>query len=797
MQERNPVNPANPVNPVYELRLGTAMRVIAMSASHARIAPKNRRTGRHGFTLIELMIVIALTAILLTLVFKPLIDSFNLTSRAATQIDTQVNARGVLREMTNLLSNAVFVYDNMQTPINLWFPTQGGATETGTPNPEQGIVRARFAMVEYVLPARQLDQRPGGTPLDPTTQQPIYGSGNTPGQRGYALPLAPGRALGRVFIGLIRNNSINDSHLPDLNYPEDTPQNGMPLVPYGNRFEDGALGSARDNRYTIWKAEVLAYILNPEDANNPNARYVPNLKLFHTYRPGGDPNNPNDITNDRGHPLRLHDPNFFYDNSVAGDPSFNQGNPQYWAVPGWRDLNNDGRVQIWENWRAVSDSLMPLNRVDMVALERDEVSNAITFYDAQGNPTQADDGRPLARLLATFSPGFVENDLGAATALNNTGNESPNPAPTLFKSQYTHWATPFRVLVYRTSDQNPDASPLTRNPLEVYVSDGMTGKIAQGMLAPNAPPPDPSVASDVGPGLDATGRFTNPNATFAFTVDPLRGTVNFAFPSSAILRDANNNPVPARFSPVEVNESYFNDYPNGERARKRHLDLRFLPQTTWNGNPLNAIALSPLAPTRPWYSSVRIVPGSERVIGPDQNPGPNYGYPVMYRRVSSMAGGEVGKNEYKINYENGLNADASDPLDPRVRLGFIEFNSVTDGSSSDDEKNYNWHEVFTVPNNEVRNVEDPAGALNQGRKYRPNGIPNLRVNRQTGQNEYVDPIEVTFSFQMNRPKDVVKVDYMTREIMTVAVEARLYDARTNAPQSTSLTQKVRVRNLQR
>ena len=110
---------------------------------------------------------------------------------------------------------------------------------------------------------------------------------------------------------------------------------------------------------------------------------------------------------------------------------------------------------------------------------------------------------------------------------------------------------------------------------------------------------------------------------------------------------------------------------------------------------------------------------------------------------------------------------------------------------------FNWPDNSADPT--LAAVEDPAGTRNSGlfgRQYRPHGIPHLRVNRN-GQNEPVAPLEVTFSFQMNRPKDVVKVDYMTREMINVVVEARLYDAHTNAPQSTSLAQKVKVRNLQR
>ena len=49
---------------------------------------------------------------------------------------------------------------------------------------------------------------------------------------------------------------------------------------------------------------------------------------------------------------------------------------------------------------------------------------------------------------------------------------------------------------------------------------------------------------------------------------------------------------------------------------------------------------------------------------------------------------------------------------------------------------------------------------------------------------------------MIRANDVVKVDYMTRDLMNVALEVRLYDAHTGQPQIISLSDKIKVRNLQ-
>ena len=246
-------------------------------------------------------------------------------------------------------------------------------------------------MLEAVTPARQLDQsaytydangNPVATPIDPTTNQPIYDPNLSPGLSGYQLPLAPGRVLTRIFVGLNSNAVDNGT--------------GLPITPYSNKFED--VRSSTDNRYTLYRADVTAYIQDPTVANpTPSTPYVPNLGLFHTVNAAGVvTDNPNDT-------LRLHDPNFFYDNSPAGG---NAGNSLKWAVKGWVDLNHDGICEIWENWAAVSASLMPKERVDMVALDRASDTNLITYYDAHGDPERK---RPAERT----HPRGLQTDLRA------------------------------------------------------------------------------------------------------------------------------------------------------------------------------------------------------------------------------------------------------------------------------------------------------------------------------------------------------------------------------------------------
>ena len=59
------------------------------------------------------------------------------------------------------------------------------------------------------------------------------------------------------------------------------------------------------------------------------------------------------------------------------------------------------------------------------------------------------------------------------------------------------------------------------------------------------------------------------------------------------------------------------------------------------------------------------------------------------------------------------------------------------------------------------------------------------------------PITVTYQFQTNLSGYTMKADYLTRQLMTLAMGVRLYELNSGQPQQVTLTQKIKVRNLQR
>jgi len=693
---------------------------------------RTRQAAQRAFTLLELLVVIALTAVLIILIFKPLTDSINLTNRAGTQIESQTAAREILREITTELASAAAVYDNSkpEAKVNLWL-----SDKTGAPF----VYPAQYAKIDYVMAARQLENQStnGKYITDPTTGQQIQKDTDP---QNIALSVTPGRTITRMFLGSRDNTSGPDT--------SGGKTSGMPVVNplanpvvfhgYANRWEDPT-NTQVDNRISLFKAEVQAFILDPTGATK---KFVPNIALFHTLNattglPDNDPTNNNII---------IDDPNFFYDTTLI---------PAAYAPPGV-NINGRGEIPMWECWRTVSHSMLPLLKADLVGLARDSSNNIV--YDAANRPT--------VRLLASFTPTYVQNDPGLASSLENTGAETPYTAATQFTSTHGAWNTPYRVLVYRGASDKDD--PLAQNPLNWYESDNKAGPGNASDFITHL-----GAGADVGPQMTVspTGAliFNNPTPEMAFTVDPKRGAINFNFPQSVYVHDNKGVALPVLFNSADVNAQIFDTtYPDNP---KRYLWLG-VPTASSIWNVPNGAALNPLEQ----IPTARVVPGTERIFGPDQRPGLHYGQRIQYSRVSANVGA-IGANQYKINYQDiGDANNSSIANDVHVKAGYIEFDSNND----------------TASNPNLTGQENPNLA-----QYRPHSLPELTFDPVNGVNVPAAPVEIYYQFQMNRPNDVVKIDYMTRDLMNVALEVRLYDPGSARPQDTQLASKVEVRNLQR
>jgi hypothetical protein len=209
---------------------------------------------------------------------------------------------------------------------------------------------------------------------------------------------------------------------------------------------------------------------------------------------------------------------------------------------------------------------------------------------------------------------------------------------------------------------------------------------------------------------------------------------------------------------------------------QRFIDLRVLPQADGSEGPLTPVG-----------HKVSIVPGSEEVEGPDQNPGPNYGNRVRYVRTTGIPG----PNQYRINY-----TDLPEPTDytllgltPAAVAGFDRNTYNRDNFVSaiiQPQFKAGYIQLCSDPN-----VPIPADAPN---------VPNGPI-----QNESEIRVNYRFQFTASRTgssatlpgaaRDVFAVDYDSRQLMNVLLTIRNYpQSSVPNPQTITLQSTAKVRN---
>jgi prepilin-type N-terminal cleavage/methylation domain-containing protein len=187
------------------------------------------RSARRAFTLIELIIVIALTAVLSTLLFVPLIQGFRYTSQAQTIAAAQDGQRLLLREISRDLASAAGVRNTQACYLNVNV-LQKSSAEMGTKSGTQALAHLYNAYFDIVPPMPNCQNQTGSTcsmngstvtiVTDPTTKQTVIvrnksasasGSVSKSGDASQATyvetpslvaPIAPSSTFTRYFVGL-------------------------------------------------------------------------------------------------------------------------------------------------------------------------------------------------------------------------------------------------------------------------------------------------------------------------------------------------------------------------------------------------------------------------------------------------------------------------------------------------------------------------------------------------------------------------------------------------------------------
>lgn len=578
---------------------------------------------RRAFTLVEMLIVLAITAILITLIGIPLVQGFNLTRASQAFAEAQGVAREVASRFNRELSTAATVLDNStpEAAVEVKMPLRGGGW---------GYIRLHNAKIDFVAPAQGDPTNPGFNPgrnrVDPTLRTSI-------GQ--VILPVAPGQRMTRYFIGLRRpilNNNAEGLYVNSY----------FPVMPGANQGDN--------NLFVLYRADVEPYVFS-QQLN----RYVPNTDFFPV-----DP---------AGRPV-LNDPGFFlfvpfqpYDNLAA-----HQQRVRNWVAIS-RPVVQDDRTdmiaaEVDEATQEVAyDGNFPRIK-SMVSFRPARVNSE----PAPGNEThragiEAIDER--FRLASEFysseRPGWT------ADSVVRLFRRDPRsvPAPPYYVGRNLDGV--YQIAVFRPGtdvDERVDGVP-------VFNVSGYQASLAAG---------DPRIGPNIYPSPGIL-------ELMFFTVDERRGRIVASFPARAAfgyvptLADTTvpNGTLTGWMS--STTRQQFN--PSGDLAR-RFVDLRdvtVFPTVSPNFNPLAPVVLGY---QNPWAF---ITPGSEVIYAPDQRPGPNFGRPVRYVRAApgETVGLNQYRINYTDIQEANYNAlglpspnsnnDVRLYIQPRFKKGYVEFNS--------------------------------------------------------------------------------------------------------------------------
>src|SRR4051794_3691147 len=116
-----------------------------------------RAAARRGFTLIELVVVVALTSILLLLLLGPIGQALNLTSRGQALVAGQDNVRHAQARVYRELTQAMLVH--LDRPLNVWHYSQYDQNDPrfkDFPQPTDASIPQRYqlngACMDVILP---------------------------------------------------------------------------------------------------------------------------------------------------------------------------------------------------------------------------------------------------------------------------------------------------------------------------------------------------------------------------------------------------------------------------------------------------------------------------------------------------------------------------------------------------------------------------------------------------------------------------------------------------------------------
>jgi prepilin-type N-terminal cleavage/methylation domain-containing protein len=312
-------------------------------------------------------------------------------------------------------------------------------------------------------------------------------------------------------------------------------------------------------------------------------------------------------------------------------------------------------------WRKYAKPIVPLGQVDMV------------------NVTYDDNGNPRVEPLMQLTPALVVNQMGAPIETDTLGDEGAGAPPVQIRFPLGLWdVSPesFRLVAFRS---RPDALQHNEPLRYFYLAPNGNGEwyIRYYRATPDRRERDEWVANlTLIQRMIETGRpepnWLNPTLDYYQDVEPMAFSVNteaglvdlalpwwFQYPAEGVI-----------FATDAINARYNNALsqdPNNAPNIRRYVSLMDLDNDGAMDDARNHLT----------FPSASIVPGSEVVIGPDQRPGPNYGSPIRYQRVSA-SNATPGLNQYRILYQDAApyqEVRRAYGFAPQLLRGYIEFYS--------------------------------------------------------------------------------------------------------------------------
>ena len=169
-----------------------------------------RRTLRAAYTLVELITVIAISAILMTLIVLPMVQSFNLSKQAQAFAEAQDRARRLGEQIAREIGVSAGVRDNSGIRGVIAVDPLNGPLDASYASTTQ--VYLQYAKIDLLKAAEgEPPSTPGSGFTDPLTGKVDPTLKAPKGQ--VTLPVAPGGTIVRYWIGLRDpNNPYNNPY---------------------------------------------------------------------------------------------------------------------------------------------------------------------------------------------------------------------------------------------------------------------------------------------------------------------------------------------------------------------------------------------------------------------------------------------------------------------------------------------------------------------------------------------------------------------------------------------------------